>query len=521
MLKIRKILEYRKEKGLSRRQIARVLKISRDVVSQYLFDFELSGLTYDEVRDIKDDILLEIFEKKKGLSSKEKYKILSEKFPYFTRELKKVGVTLQLLWEEYIQEYPNGYKYSQFCFHYHVWRKADESLTMHIEHKAGDKTFADFTGKKLHIVNPVTGEIKEVEVFVSILGASELTYVEATPSQKKEDWIQSNENAFRYYGGVTNAIVPDCLKSAVTNGNKYEPDINPEYANFADHYGAVILPARPHSPKDKALVENAVKIIYTRIFAPLRNKTFYSLESLNEAIWEKLEEHNNMLMQRLKVSRRQLFNEIEKNVLLPLPAENYEFKKFQKSKVQFNYHIYLREDRHYYSVPFRYIGKKAMIIYTHKFVEIFFNNIRIAAYKRDRRVNGYTTEKNHMPPSHKFYSSWSPERFLNWAADIGEHVKTVVNEILNGRKHPEQAFKVCLGILSLSKKYGKDRLNKSCERAIYFNLYSFKGIKNILEKGLYKLQEEKQLMLKLPEHENIRGQNYFNGGDDYDKCGNY
>ncbi len=509
MISIREILRLSQESKLSARQIAKVLNVSRSIVSQYLSDFKTSGLNYQEIINMPDDAFLDIFEKKKALSSSPKYQKLSEQFSYFTKELKKTGVTLQILWDEYIRQNPEGYSYPQFCFHFHVWRNTSD-ISMHIEHKAGDKVFVDYTGKKLKIVDKLTVEEKEVEIFVAILGASQFSYVEATESQKKEDWIKSNENAFQYFGGVTRAVVPDNLKSAITKSDKYEPEINPEYADFARHYGTVILPARSYCARDKALVEDCVKIIYTRIFAPLRNNIFYSLEELNQTIKEKLDNHNNMFMQRVKISRKQLFDEIEKSVLLPLPSENYEFKKFLNLKVQFNYHIELREDRHYYSVPFRYIGKQVTVIYTQRSVEIFFNNIRIAIHKREKKF-GYTTVSDHMPPSHKFYSEWNPERITNWAEKIGDNVKKVVQEMFQRKQHPEQAFKSCLGLLNLSKKYGDNRLNNACKRVIAFNYYSYKAVKNILERGMDKLEEENQdLFSTLPEHENIRGNTYYN-----------
>lgn len=508
MISIREILRLSQESKLSVRQIAKVLNVSRSIVSQYLSDFKTSGLNYQEIINMPDDAFLDIFEKKKSLSSSPKYQKLSEQFSYFTKELKKTGVTLQILWDEYIKQNPEGYSYPQLCYHFKVWRSVSD-ISMHIEHKAGDKMFVDYTGKKLKIADKLTGEGKDIEIFVAILGASQLAYAEATESQKKEDWIKSNENAFQYFGGVTCAIVPDNLKSAVTKPDKYEAEINPEYADFARHYGTVILPARSYCSRDKALVEDCVKIIYTRIFAPLRNNIFYSLEELNQAIIDKLDHHNNMFMQRIKTSRKQLFDEIEKSVLLPLPSEYYEFKKFLNLKVQFNYHIELREDRHYYSVPFRYIGKQVTVIYTQRSVEIFFNNIRIAIHKREKKF-GYTTVADHMPSSHQFYSEWNPERITNWAEKIGDNVKKVVQEMFQRKQHPEQAFKSCLGLLSLSKKYGDDRLNNACKRAIAFNYYSYKAIKNILERGMDKLEEENQdIFSTLPEHENIRGNTYY------------
>lgn len=380
---------------------------------------------------------------------------------------------------------------------------------MHIEHKVGDKMFVDFTGKKLEIVDESTGEINEVEVFVAILGSSQLTYVEAVRSQKKGDWIRANENAFQYFGGATHAITPDCLKSAVTKGNRYEPDINPDYNDFAVHYGTVVIPARPNRPKDKSLVENAVKITYQRIFAPLRDRVFFTLEELNEAIRDLLEEHNNRLMQKMKISRRQLFEETERNALLPLPVERYEFKRFQKAKVQFNYHVYLKEDKHYYSVPYRYKGREIRLIYTDFAVEMFHANIRIARHARNCTPHRYTTATEHMPSHHRFLLEWNPERIMRWAEESGEYVCEAAQSILNSRKHPEQTFKSCLGLISLSKKYGMFRLNQACRRALDFGGCSYRTVSNILEKNLDGVEEEESVAAILPDHENIRGGEYY------------
>ncbi|MGQ9617319.1 MAG: IS21 family transposase, partial [Spirochaetota bacterium] len=301
MNKVRETIRLHEEMGLSNRKIARALRISHPVVSQYITDVKALGLMYKDIVGLSDTRLLELLEK--GKKETERYKKLSEMFPYLARELKRTGINRLMLWDEYRRKYPEEYSYSQFCYHLQVWLNASE-VTMHLEHKAGDKMFIDFAGKKLSIVDLETGELKPVETFVAILGASELTYVEAMESQRKEDWIDANENALWYFGGVPAALVPDNLKSGVTKGSKYEPEINSEYADFARHYGTVILPARPHSEKDKALVENAIRLVYSRIYASLRNRTFYSLGELNEAIWELLEKHNNMRFQRLEKSRQ-------------------------------------------------------------------------------------------------------------------------------------------------------------------------------------------------------------------------
>jgi transposase len=337
MNKVREIIRLFEQCNLSQRSIARALYISRPVVNEYIRKIHASGLDYQTAKELDDDTLLEIIEGS-GKVHSERYQVLRHKFEYFVKELKRTGVTLERLWQEYIDEHPDGYGYSQFCYHFQVWRNASE-LTMHMDHKAGDKGFVDFAGKHLHIVNRNTGELDPVEVFVSILGASQYTYAEAVATQQKHDWINANQNAFHYFSGVPRALVPDCLKTAVSKANHYEPDINPEYEDFSRHFGTVILPARPVHPKDKALVENAVKLVYSRIYAALRNRIFYSLKELNLAISEELEKHNSTPMQRLKISRKQLFYETEKPALLPLPAEKYEFKSFKTLKAQFNYHV--------------------------------------------------------------------------------------------------------------------------------------------------------------------------------------
>lgn len=506
MEKIREIIRLKELGHLSERAISRALKISRPVVKHYISEIEKFGLNYAAIAEMPDDTFLEILSGK-GQSKSDRYKTLSSQFEYYCKELKRTGVTLQLLWEEYRQQHPNGYQYSQFCYHFQNWRGSEE-LSMHMDHKAGDKMFVDFTGKHLPVINAETGEVKYAEIFVALLGASQCTYVEATETQKKEDWIRVNQNAFHYFGGVTRAIVPDCLKSAVTKANKYEPTINPEYLDFARHYQTTILPARPHRPKDKALVEGAVRIVYAWIFARLRNQIFHCLEELNAAIRHELDNYNNKPMQKIKLSRNELFDEIEKIALKPLPKELYVIRQFKSLKAQFNYHVYLKEDDHYYSVPFRYRGKQITTIFSDRVIELFYQNRRIAFHKRvaDSK-NRYSTIKEHMPPSHSYISEWNPQRFINWAESIGEYVQAVIEQILALQQHPEQAYKVCMGILHLEKRYSKERLNKACQRAIYFQHYSYNAIKNILEKRLEDTQPD--CFQALADHENVRGNLYY------------
>jgi len=368
--------------------------------------------------------------------------------------------------------------------------------------------FVDYTGKKLKICERTTGKEKEVEVFAAILPASQLTYVEATETQKKEDWLKANEHALWYFGGVPGQIVPDCLKSAVTKGNKYEPDINPEYANFAGHYGTAVVPARPHNGKDKAMVENAVKITYRRVFAPLRDRLFYSVDELNGAIRDLLEKHNNTPFQRIKMSRRDLFDEIEKTTLKPLPKKRYELKEFRRFKVPSNYHIEIREDNHYYSVPWQYKGKNVTMIYTASTVEVYHKSIRIALHQREKK-RGYTTLKEHMPARHRLYAQQGPQEMITQAKEIGDKAGALVEKIFESKGCLQLSYRTCLGIIDLSRRYGTDRLNRASGRALEFHSYSYKTVRNILEKVLDTIKEETLLPESFPPHSNIRGRDYF------------
>ncbi|MFN5829495.1 MAG: IS21 family transposase, partial [Bacteroidota bacterium] len=338
----------------------------------------------------------------------------------------------------------------------------------------GDKLYVDFAGDKLSIVDKQTGEIQHVEVFVAILGASQLTYVEAVMSQQKEDFIGACEGALHYYGGVPAAIVPDNLKSAVIKSSKYEPVLNDAFADFAQHYSTTILPARAYKPRDKALVENAVRLIYNRIYTKLRGANYFTLGELNAAIGLALEEHNSALLTGRNYSRRQQFEEIERNELASLPPLRYELKKEHFVTVAKNGHVSLSVDKHYYSVPFRFIGKKVKLMYSSSVVEVFYHYERIAVHKRIKSPYNYTTDKDHLASAHRFVSDWTPERFLQWGASIHEDVKLYILKVLDRKQHPEQAYKSCIGILSFSKKVGDERLTKACQRALGYGLYNYK-----------------------------------------------
>jgi transposase len=407
-------------------------------------------------------------------------------------------------------KYPDGYSYSQFCDHFIAWKKSS-SGTLHIEQEPADKLFIDYTGKKLSIIDQSTGEVTDVEVYVAILGFSQLTYVEAIESQRKENFIQGGENALHYFGGVPRVLVPDNLKSAVHKANKYEAEINSSFLDFANHYGTTVLPARSYKPRDKALVEKAVNIAYSRIFAPIRNEVFYTLASLNRRIADLLEDHNNQHFQQRPCSRRQLFEEQERHLLSPLPPERYEMKSFKQVTVMKNGHVQLIEDKHYYSVPYRFIGKKVKLVYSRSRISVYYNNERISYHLRSTLRYRYTTIKDHLSSAHQFVSEWNPDKFINWAAGIAPVVKEYILEILNNASYPEQAYRSCVGILSQENKVGKERLIKTVERATHYGAFSYATIIKILQAGLDTLDPagEQVIQGSLPFHENIRGsENY-------------
>ena len=505
--KIREILRLTLELNYSLRDAAAALGVSKTTVGEYIAEFNRTGLSHQEITRMSDTEVIELFEKS-NKSSNPMYEELSKDFEYMEKELKRTGVTLYLLWEEYRQRDDEGFSYSRFCHHYKMWERRQDP-DMHMEHKSGDITYMDFTGKKMQIVDPETGEIEKVESFVAILGASQLTYVEFVRSQGLEDWIWVNENAIRYFGGSTRGLTPDNLKSAVTIACNYEPLINETYNALARHYGTVVLPTRPAKPKDKSLAENAVTLVYQRIFAPLRNMTFHSLRELNEAAWELLEKHNDTPFQKRDTTRKQLFNEIEKSELLPLPVARYELKRYQVSKIEFNHHVYLREDKHYYSVPYQYTGIKVKTIYTNRVVEIFKDNVRIAIHQRDRRPYQYTTIKEHMPQDHQFINGWNPHKLISWAEKKGGSVKEFIQLMLDQREHPQQAFKACLGVLTLGKKYDDEAMQAVCKKAIEINSISQRFIANSLKNKTYKIEEQDPGDMKLPFHENIRGKENY------------
>ena len=508
MIKIRQILRLHTQ-GHSKLKIAMQTGVARNTLKKYLAAFTASGLSFEQINVLSDKDLEDMFVKPEDKPLNEKLQTLFSLFPGIDKELKKKGVTRQMLWQHYRQGNPNGLGLSQFKQYYAQW-KAQVNPTMHMEHKAGDKMYIDFAGEKLHYTDPQNGQPQPVEVFVGILGASQLTYVEGVMTQQKEDLIAVCENTLHYYQGVPAAIVPDNLKSAVTQSSKYEPTLNETFADFASHYGTTVLPARAFRPRDKALVENAVRLIYSRIYVKVRAGRYYSLVELNAAIREALEAHNNALLSGRNYSRRQLFDEIERAALMPLPALRYELKKQLFATVAKNGHAALGPDKHYYSVPYRFIGKKVKLLYSRHTVEIYYNYERIALHRRSKSPYQYTTEKEHLASTHRFVSEWTPDRFAEWAGSIHEDVRLYVLKVLDRKQHPEQAYKSCMGILGFAKKVGHERLIKACQRALGYGAYNYKTIQKILELQLdQKDAPDETDQLSMPQHDNIRGGQYY------------
>lgn len=505
-METRRILRLH-ESGKSKRFIAEYLGISRNTVTKYLDFYNVCGRSYKEISGMSDKQIEDMFGSQEH-QMPEKLKILEDLFPVIDQKLKRPGMTKHKVWEQYKVDHPDGYSSTQFCHYYNLWRKS-RSVTMHMTHKAGDKMFIDFTGRKLSIVDKQSGEKTPVEVFAAILGASQYTYVEAVRSQKKEDFIGCVENSLHYFGGVPEAIVPDNLRSAVTSASRYEPVLNETFKDFADHYQTIIYPTRIRKPKDKSLVEGVVKIIYRRIFARLDKKTFYDLESLNLAILKELADHNNTVLTGRKHSRKDLFEQMEKNILHPLPACPYQMKEYAMGTVYKSSHVYLPKDKHYYSVPYYYLRKKVKIIFTQDVVEVYYNYKQIAAHKRDRTPYGYTTVTDHLPESHQYVKQVNPEKLIKQADEIGVNTRELIIKILEEGSYPEQAYRSCSGVIGLAGKVGGVRVENACKRALDYGQHTYTVIKNILGKGLDKIIEEDQDHIILPDHQNIRGkQNY-------------
>jgi transposase len=431
-------------------------------------------------------------------------------FEAIYRELKRKGVTLQLLWQEYKQQHPDdGYQYSQFCERYRRWR-AQLDVVMRQEHRAGEKLFVDYAGQTMPVIDPETGEVRELSVFVAVLGASNYTYAEVHEDQTLASWIRGHIHAFEFFRGVAAALVPDNLKTGVKKACFYEPDLNPTYQELAEHYGTVILPARPRKPRDKAKVENAVQQTERWLIAPLRHQRFFSRAEADQAIHQRLTWLNNRPFTKLEGSRRSLYDDIDRPALKPLPARRYEPAEW-KTNVGVNIDYHVEFARHYYSVPYQLTGKRVDVRATSTTIECFFRHRRVASHRRSNRPGRFTTDPAHRPKSHQRYADWSPSRLIRWAETVGPHTAAVIETILELKPHPEQGFRTCLGILRLAKRHGNDRLELASQRAQAIDALSYRSIKSIIDTGL---DREPLAIAPTPptlaiDHANIRGPDYY------------
>jgi transposase len=490
---------------LSNRAIARASSVGVGTVSNYVRRAAAAGLSWPLPAEL-DDAALEakLFPPPPPRGTPRPL----PDFGWIHQELRRPGVTLQLLWHEYLEVHPSGYRYTQFCERYRQWR-AKLRPAMRQVHRAGEKSFVDYSGKHPHLVDRRTGELVPVELFVGVLGASSYTYAEATPTQELEHWISAHEQMLRHFGGSSEIWVCDNLKSGVATACRYEPNVNRTYADLAEHYGAVVIPARPYHPKDKAKVETAILVAQRWILAALRDETFFCLGDLNRRIRELLELLNDKPMQKLGVSRRELFERIDRPALRPLPASRYEITHWKPCRVNIDYHVEVAGN--YYSVPYQLVHESVEACYTHSSVQILFKGKRVASHARLRGKGKHSTRPEHMPASHRAHAEWNPSRLIGWAERTGPATGRVVANLLESFRHPEQGYRSCLGIMRLAKRYGTDRVEAACSRAEHLGSCRYRTVKNILAAGMDRLPLEVQQppTTSVPPHDNIRGPAYY------------
>jgi len=489
--------------GVSVRDISDVLGIARSTVQDSIGRAAAVGLSWPLAADLADDVLEGRLFARAGVKQGQRRRPEPD-WSVIAVEVKKPGVTLSLLWEEYRAVHPDGYAFSRFC---DLFRGFERRLTptMRQIHIAGDKVFVDYSGKKLPIVDRKTGEIREVEIFVGVLGASSYTFAEATWTQTLPDWIGSHVRMFAFFGGVPRLIVPDNLKSGVNKPSFYDPEINRSFGRMAAHYGIGVLPARPKRPKDKAKVEAGVRFAQTCILGRLRNQTFFSLEEANAAIQGAVERINTHVMKRLGQSRRDLFEAMERPALAALPSEDYEFAEWRLARVSTDYHVEF--ERYFYSVPHSFIRQQVDVRATSRTIEIFLKGKRIAAHQRRYGGARFGTNPDHMPSSHRRYAEWSPERFQRWGASIGPQTEGLMIAILSSRPHPEQGFRTCLGVLNLYREIDTQKAEAVSTRAVEIGGLNCKSITALIK--TYKAPRHSDESAAVGEHANLRGPSYF------------
>lgn len=509
MIKLKEILRLKYEAQLPLRQIGSCLSLSIGVISKYVQRADAAGLSWPLPDDLSDQALKARLQP--GRVRAESLDFAEPDFVAMERELKQKGMTRQLLWEEYVQAHPdNHYSYSRFSVLFKRWRGVQQ-ISMRQQHRAGEKLFVDYCGPTLAVVNPETGEIRSAQVFVAVLGASSYTFAEATWSQSLPDWVGSHVRAFTFYGGLPEIVVPDNLKSAVSKACRYDPDINPTYQQMAEHYGVAVIPARPYKPKDKAKAEVGVQVVERWIMMRLRKQTFYTLAALNQAIRSLLDDLNRRPFKKRPGSRLTQFQQLDQPALKPLPDTAYAYRHIKKARVHLDYHV--EYNNHYYSVPYQLVKAEVMVHAGEHTLAIFHQGRQVATHTRSHNAGGHTTDSQHMAKAHRKHQEWSPQRFLSWAHSIGPHTEGVIQHQLANRRHPEHGYRACLGLLNLSKTYGKERLDAACHRATHIGGMHYKNIAAILRNSMDKVPLDKpetkpQTTLPLL-HENVRGSDYY------------
>ncbi len=507
---LREILRLRYAGGLSQRAIARCLSIGSGTVCECLARAATAGLSWPLPAELDDSRLETVLAARPRQGARP-----SRPLPDLARlheELRRPGVTLQLLWVEYLREHPDGYRYTQFCEHYHRFVRR-LSPPMRQVHRAGEKGFVDFAGQKPWIVDRRTGEIIAGELFVGVLGASSFTYAEVVESQEMPHWIGAHVRMFEFFGGVPEILIPDCLKGAVTVPCRYEPVLNRTYQDLATHYGTAVIPARPYHPRDKPKVEAAVLVAERWILAALRNQTFFSFAEMNAPIRERLDAINNRIMKHLGASRRELFERLDRPALRALPPNRYEMAAWKNCTVNIDYHIEV--DHNYYSVPYQLAGERVEARATTSIVEVLLRSSRVASHPRLAGRGRFHTLPEHMPHSHRAHAEWTPSRLIAWAEKTGPATGRVVAAILKSRPHPEQGYRSCLGLMRLVQRHGAARVEAAAARAERLRAPSYKTVKNILGAGVETLpiDEPSEATLTLPAHDNIRGAGYYRKED--------
>jgi len=506
MRTVREILRLHFEHNLSRRAIARACSVSPTTAGDHLDRILASGKDWQTISALDDSSLKTLLYPDGGKPAR---KPLPD-FDYLRLEMKKKGVTLQLLWEEYRSVHPDGYSRSQFCELYHQHGRTLDPV-MRFEHKAGEKLFVDFSGDRPSYIDRETGEVIEPELFVAVMGASSRAFAKAVANQQIPEWTRAHVDAFEYYGCVPACVVPDQLKSGVKTSCRYDPEINPVYAELCAHYGVAVIPARPNEPRDKAKVENGVLNAQRRILAALRNRTFFSLEELNDAIAVELTKLNNRPMQGVGKSRNQLFEELDKPAMKALPVERFQLREWKKAKVHIDYHVAVNGS--WYSVPYVFIGKEVAVCMTATAVAILHDGKRVASHARTYKKNVYVTLDEHRPPAHRKHLEWTPERMRRWGESIGVRTGAMIEAITESAVHPDQTYRRCLGLFRLAKRFGNDRLELACDRALRLRAIGFRSVKNLLEKGLETADVPENDEVSLPLfHDNVRGSDYYAGG---------